>query len=160
MQTLSNLQRNISDKSNLELITFFILALIYESLTSIFPFLSPLFGVSFILWLTLYNQKLNLAKILIYLYIIFYEIDKDYFVLSFVPLFLFMKFYIVNFFEKIIDYTIFRIFIYILFTYIGYFLINLFLAYIFNNDIPSIGIEFIFYIIIDTILVEILLYEK
>ncbi len=160
MQTLSNLQRNISDKSNLELITFFILALIYESLTSIFPFLSPLFGVSFILWLTLYNQKLNLAKILIYLYIIFYEIDKDYFVLSFVPLFLFMKFYIVNFFEKIIDYTIFRIFIYIVSTYIGYFLINLFLSYIFNNDIPSIGIEFIFYIIIDTILVEILLYEK
>ena len=157
MQTFSYLQRDSSYQKNIKLIALFVLLVIYESLTSIYPFLSPLFGLLFLYALEINDIKRNINKILLFLFIVLYEIDKDFVLFSFFLFLYFSKRYIIAFIDIYIFSKILKTTIFVAYAYFGYYLLNLLLSFIFDVFTPSIGIEYLFYIIIDIILSLILL---
>ena len=91
MQTFSYMQRNIDDKKNLKYFFLFILSLIYEALTTIYPYLPPLIAVSF--WIFLFAWNINNKTLLTFviLYTLFFEVDHSLPLFSTLMLFVFLK---------------------------------------------------------------------
>lgn len=157
MQTFSYMRRNSFDKRDINPFLLFIIAIVYESLTSIYIYFTPLLGVIFYYLLEHMEEDENFLKEgLMLLYISYFEIDKGLFLFSF--LIFFVLFY--NFAAKPITHAIHcekcKIVLYVGLGYFGYFILNLFLAQVFNQSIPSFGIEYVIYIITDIILVFLL----
>ncbi len=158
MQTLSNLQRNSSYKRALTKILTAIGLLYYESITSIYPYLPSLFGLFFIYLLFYLNSKLRFYEILYsFFYIIVYELDKGFYLFSFIIFFIIYYNFIKEEIKKYIFCKLCLAFVYVFSGYIGYYGINYAISFILNENMPSlIGFNNTLYflnIAIDTVLV-------
>ena len=158
MQTLSHMRRNSTYYQALKGVGLFLTGLVYASVSSMWIWSSPLLGIAFYYIITHIESKKSYFNIgLLFLYSIFVEIDRALIPFSFV-LFIFI-FYKVLFesFKKNIYCQNCLVPIYIITGYTGYYLFNLFLSYIFDLQSPVFGINYLYYIITDIILVYIFL---
>ncbi len=139
-------------------IFIFFIAIVYESLTSIYIFLTPLLGLSFYyLYINFDNYEKNFEKILIILYLLYFEVDKGFFLGSSIVYFLFLYRLILTPLENVIECSKCLIVIFMVLSYFGYYLLNLILAFIFDLEILSFGLLYIVYIVSDILLVLMLL---
>ncbi len=144
------MQRNSFYKTNIKYISIFLLLVIYESLTSIYLFLTPLFGVVFYYMLKhIYDEKYLFRVVLAFLYILIFEIDKGFIPLSFILFFAIYYYFVQYKIEKFFTNEIYTKFFHIFNAYIGYYMLNLILAYLFNYELPIINIKYILYIFVD-----------
>ncbi len=160
MQTFSNLRRNSSNKNNIAIFALFVLIVVYESIISIYPFLSPFFGVMFLYTFEIEKSKNNFLKILLFLFIILYEIDKDFVIFSYFLFFYLSKRYVTCWVQNFILSKVLKIVFFVIYAYLGYFLLNFLLSYLFSIFTPILGIEYLFFIIIDITLGLLLFYAK
>jgi len=150
------MQRNSLYKTNLKYLLIFLLLVIYESLSSIYLYLSPLYGVAFYYIIRhMYEKNYLFRVVLAFIYVIIYEIDKGFIPLSFLLFFGIYYFFIIDKIERFFNDKNYRIFFHILNAYIGYYLINLMLSYIFNYTLPSIDCKYLFYIFTDFIVASV-----
>ena len=154
------MRRDSTNQKNIKLILLFIVLVIYQSLTSVHPFLSPLFGLVFLYSLKISETKDTLIKFLILFYVIIYEIDKDFILLSYLLFFIFSKRFVIEIIERYIGCYICKVSIYVTYAYLGYYALNLLFSSMFSQFVPYLGIEYLFYILTDTILVMIFMHEK
>lgn len=120
--------------------------------------LTPLLGVGFYYIIHhIHDQKRYQNFILIFLYAIYVEINRDLIPLSF--LFFTLIFYKLLFrsFKKYIHCQICLVVSYIMIGYLGYFLFNLFLAYVLNIPLPLFSWYYLYYILSDIVIVLVLL---
>ncbi len=152
------MQRDSIYQANIKYLLIFICAVIYESISSIYPYLTPLFGVAFYLvLLNMHDKEKIFPLFLSFLYIFIFEIDKGFVQLSF---FIFFFLYYIFLYAKIEHLFVeknYKIFFHILIGYIGYYLVNSAIDYLFGYSIPTLNYEYIFYIITDTLIVMVLL---
>lgn len=151
------MQRSISHKKSLrDFLVYIILYIIYESLSTIYSFLPPLFGVLFILFVHAVRKEDTLSVILISLCLVIFEADKGYILFTSIIYFIFAYKFIL---PKIIQGSNCVSCIkmsYILLAYLGFYLFNALLANIFLLDMPNLSYHIIYYIIIEFFIVSLL----
>lgn len=148
------MQRSIFNYRPLVSILLVVGLFFYESITSLFTYITPLSGLIFVYLINNIEKKdKSLINIILFIYLSYFELDRGFFLFS--SVILFFTYY--NLFHKelsrsIICHNCLQI-IYIFIYYIGFYILNLFAALIFNLDLPKFDITYIIYIITDTILV-------
>ncbi len=133
--------------------------ILYESITSIYTFLSPLSGVVFLYIVTNIKDKEKIGiNIALALYLIFFEIDRGLVVFS--SLIFFLIYYEFIHKELVISIACKNCLkaVIVSFYYIGIYIVNLIISLIFDLSLPIFDITYIIYIITDILVV--LLYEK
>jgi len=130
-------------------------------MTSIYTFL-PLFVGPFFAYIVIYyeNEKKKNYIYLIFLYLCFIDLNKGFYLFSYVLLFyIFYNLFV----EKIRNFFTCSnciISIYIGVAYLGHYITNSFIAYILNNEGPIFSLNYFYYIAIDTVLAVILFKGK
>ena len=152
------MQRNSLYKTDLKYLLIFLLLIVYESMTSIYLYLSPLYGVAFVYVAKYMQDKRYIFRVfLAFLYIFVFEIDKDFIPLSFLLFFSIYYLFVMHKIERFFSNKNYIVFFHILNAYIGYYFINLILSYLFGCDLPSIDYKYILYIVIDFLITVIVL---
>ena len=153
MQIFSGMQRDSIYKKNLKYFIIFILLIIYESISSIYLFFTPLFGVSFYFILTNINKKDYIFPVILaFIYIFIFEIDKGFIPFSFIIFFIIYYFFIFHKINNFFSEKNYRIFFHIINAYIGYYFVNLILDYLFNFAVPSLNFIYLLYIVSDILI--------
>ena len=151
------MQRSISNQKSLkEPLIYTLLYVIYESFSSIYLFLPPLFGVLFALLISSLNKENTLYVMFVTFCLVVFEADKGYVLFSSVIYLLIVYRFIL---PKVIQNVSCNACIkasYILFAYIGFYLFNTVIANIFLMPIPSISYYIIYYIVIEFFIVSLL----
>lgn len=151
------MQRSIpNQKSVKKLFIYTILYIVYESLSTIYPFLPPLFGVLFLLLVNALNKNDTISVLFISFCLLVFEADKGYILFSSIIFFLFVYKFIL---PKIIQNTSCNPCInafYVLVAYLGFYLINVLIGNIFLLPIPDISYYIVYYIVIEFIVVSLL----
>ena len=144
------MRRDSTYQKNLNRVILFVFLIAYESLTSIYTYLTPFFGVVFCyLVFNLQKEQMRFSVILAFLYMVFFEVDKGFYPFSF---FLFFSIYyklIIDRIEKILINDNSTVAFFVVSSYLGYYLFNFFIAYLLNHEAPSFGIEYFVYIVVD-----------
>ncbi len=157
MQTFSHMRRSRFDLQPLLNLALFGAALVYESLTTIVPWLTPLLGVGFVYWRRHYRQKNYYFPIfLFFLYSVWFEIDHNLLPFSFVLTALFYHYFLSERIESALNCIFCKYGIYLLYAYGGYYLFNLFAAFLFNMPLPPFNDLYIIYMISDLLVTGVL----
>ena len=148
------MQRSIFNYQPLVPIFLLIGLVLYESVTSIYVYITPLAGYIFLYIVENHHDKEKRWIIAsLFLYLIYFEIDKGFFVFSSLILFLiYTKFFHTELKATMACKNCFKLTIITIY-YIGFYILNLFASLIFNQDLPKMDISYIIYIISDFILV-------
>jgi len=150
------MQRSITYPLYIKAIPLLLLYLVYVSLSSIYLFLPPMFGVIFFYFIrSLDKQDISLLLFVV-LFSLIYEADKGYLFLSSLVYFSFVYKFILPPIENFIECKRCMHFIYILLAYIGYWLFSLLLQQIFWMELATIDWHVVWYIFFEFMLVALL----
>jgi len=151
------MQRSISNKKSIKnYFIYTILFVVYESLSSIYLFLPPLFGVLFVLLINAINKNDTVYVIFIAFCLVVFEVEKGYILFSsIIYLLMIYKFILPKITQNFNCYSCVKV-SYILLAYIGFYLFNSFFANIFLLPMPSINYYIIYYIVIEFFIVSLL----
>lgn len=146
------MRRNSINPNYLNLFFFAILLVLLQIFSNTFLFMPTFVGVFFAyIVINIGKEEKFTYIILCFLYLSFYELNKGFFLFSYIILFI-IYYYLFD--EKIRNSFKCKnciIFIYIIIAYIGHFFINSLFAYILNRQFSSITPEYIYYIAFDFI---------
>ncbi|MDN5377484.1 MAG: hypothetical protein PWQ42_780 [Sulfurospirillum sp.] len=151
------MRRSSTDTNYLRLFFLSISFLFLLIMGSLYTWLPSFVGLFFIYVLINFEDEKNrLYLYLSFLYLIFYDINRGFYLFSYI--FTFLIFY--NFFlDKVRNYfsCINCILVmYVLVAYIGHYFMNVFIAYLLNETIIELSKEYIYYILIDMVLASII----
>lgn len=151
------MRRSSTDTNYLRLFFLSISFLFLLIMGSLYTWLPSFVGLFFIYVLINFEDEKNRPYFyLSFLYLIFYDIDRGFYLFSYI--FTFLIFY--NFFlDKVRNYfsCINCILVmYVLVAYIGHYFMNVFIAYLLNETIIELSKEYIYYILIDMVLASII----
>jgi len=150
------MQRSITNKKPVENILYVVLYAIYVSLSSIYLFLPPLFGVLFVLFAKALKDKDTISLLFISFCLVLFEADKSYMIFSSIIYFTFIhKFVMPKITQNFSCISCIKV-SYILLAYIGFYLFSILLSNIFLIPMPSINYYIVFYIVIEFFLVSLL----
>ncbi len=150
------MQRSISNKNSLAPFIYVLLFIVYESLSSIYLFLPPLFAVLFVLFVNALKRENSLHIFLIFFCLVVFESQMSY------PLFssviyigLIYKFVIPKLKKNFSCAPCIKA-AYVLLAYLGFYLFLSILSNIFLLPMPNINYYVIYYIVIEFFIVSIL----
>lgn len=151
------MQRSIPNKKSIkELFLYSLLYVIYESLSSIYVFLPPLFGVLFVLLIKYLDKDDTISALFISFCLIVFEADKGYVLFSSIIYLLFIyKLILPKIIQNVSCDSCIKAF-YILSAYLGFYLANVIVGYIFLLQTPEISYYIVYYILIEFIIVSLL----
>lgn len=150
------MQRSITYPLYIKAITLFLLYLVYESLSTIYLLLPPLFGVLFFYFIRSLNKQDISLLLLVVVLLLVYEADKGYLFLSSLVYFSFVYKFILPKLEQVIECKRCMHLIYIIFAYIGFWLFSLLLQQIFWLELATIDWYVVWYILFEFLLVGLL----
>ncbi len=146
------MRRNSTHTNYLRLSFFALFLVLLQILSNTFLFMPTFVGVFFAyVVINIQKEEDFFYIVLSFLYLSFYELNKGFFLFSY--LFLFIVYYYI-FDEKIRNYFKCKnciIFVYIVIAYVGDFFINILLAYVLNQQFPNFSLEYLYYIAFDYI---------
>ena len=151
------MQRSIpNQKSVKNSFIYIVLFIIYESFSSIYLFLPPLFGVLFVLLIDALNKNNTPAIVLVSFCLVVFEADKGYILFSsIIYFFMVYKLILPKITQNVSCNSCIKL-VYVLLAYIGFYLFNSLISNIFLLPLPSINYYVIFYIIIEFFIVSLL----
>ena len=151
------MQRSIpNQKSVKDFFLYTALYVLYESFSTIYLFLPPLFGVLFVLLVNALDKDDTLSVVFISFCLVVFEADKGYILFSSIMFLLFVyKFIIPKIIQNVSCYSCIKA-SYILLAYIGFYLVNSLISSIFLLPPPSVNYYIIYYIVIEFFIVSLL----
>ncbi len=151
------MQRSLTNQKSLrDSFLYIILFIIYESLSSIYLFLPPLFGVLFVLLINALNRDNTIGVVLIALCLVIFEAEKGYILFtSIIYLLIAYKFILPKVIQNFNCYSCIK-FSYIFIAYIGFLVFNTLFSNIFLIDLPGANYYIIYYIVIEFFIVSLL----
>jgi len=151
------MQRSIpNQKSIKESFLYTVLYIVYESLSSIYLFLPPLFGVLFVLLINALNKDDTISVIFIAFCLVVFEADKGYILFSsIIYLLIIYRFVLPKIIQNVSCYSCIKT-SYILFAYIGFYMFNALFANIFLISVPGMSYYIVYYIVIEFLIVSLL----
>ncbi|WP_345991184.1 hypothetical protein [Sulfurimonas sp. HSL-1716] len=127
--------------------------MIYESLSSIYLFLPPLFAVLFVIFINAIKNDDTVTLLAASLALILFEAQKDYILFSSIVYFTFIYRFLVLKLDKYIQCVNCVKFLLVLIAYIGYYLFALVLSQMFLLNPPDLNLYVIYYIIIEFVII-------
>jgi len=156
MQTLSCMQRSITHQTVVKSLGYVVLFVLYSSLSTIYPFLPPLFSVLFVLFVRALNRKDIFSLVLISFCLLVFEANNGYLLFSTIFYFyIAAKFFLPKVEQSFNCYSCIKI-MDVLMAYIGYFLFLMLLSKIFLLPSEHINYYIIYYIVIEFFLVSLI----
>ncbi len=151
------MQRSITNKKSIKnYFIYTILFVVYESLSSIYLFLPPLFGVLFVLLINAIDKNDTIAVIFIAFCLVVFESQMGYILFSsIIYLLLIYKFILPKIIQNFNCYSCIKV-SYILLAYFGFYMFNSFFANVFLLPIPTINYYIVYYIVIEFLIVSLL----
>jgi hypothetical protein len=147
------MRRNSTDKKYLNLILFSFFLVACQIMGMLYTMLPSFVGVFFTyIILNFENDKKRYYIYLCFIYLMSYELTRGFYLFSYV--FSFIIFYNI-FVDKIrnnFTCTNCILTLYVAFAYIGHYFINSFIAYLLNEDASYFSNQYIYYIVIDSLL--------
>lgn len=157
MQTFSYLRRSRFNLQPLLILLLFAAALVYESIGTIYPFLTPFLGVGFYFWRRWHGDKAHYFQILLFfLYTVWFEIDREMVLFSFILLAILYDTFLAKHIETSFSCPLCMRLFYVAWAYGGYYLLNLFLAFLFNMPLPRFDALYWIYMATDLLLLVLL----
>ncbi len=147
------MQRNITHQKYLNIFIYLILFTVYESLSSVYLFLPPLFAVLFVIFINAIKDEDTIVLLAVSLALVFLEAQKDYILFSSIVYFTFIYRFFVLKLDKYIQCGNCIKFLLVLIAYIGYYLFALILSQIFLLNQPELSLYIIYYIIVEFIII-------
>ena len=151
------MQRSISHKKSLKnSLIYILLFIVYESLSSIYPFLPPLLGVLFVILIDNLNKSNTIGVVLIAFCLVIFEAENGYILFSsMIYLLIAYRFILPKIIQNFNCYSCVR-FSYILIAYIGFLVFNILISSVFLIDLPTANYYIVYYIIIEFFIVSLL----
>ena len=152
------MRRNSTYHQTLTPYLLFFLALVYESLASMSLYISPLLGVGFYYIIHYIHDETRYRDfLLIILYSLFVEINRNMVPLSFLLFTLIFYKLLFSSFKKYVHCSTCLIVAYVFIGYLGYFLFNTFLASIFHIPLALFSWNYLLYILTDILFIVVVL---
>ncbi len=149
------MQRSISHKNSLAPLLYVVVFIAYESLSSIYLFLPPLFALLFVLFIDALKKEDTLSIFLVSVCLFVYESQMGFAVFSSILYFgLIYKFVIPRLKKNFSCVSCIKI-SYVLLSYLGFYLFLSLLSNIFLLPMPSINYYIVYYIVIEFFIVSI-----
>ena len=150
------MQRSIINQKPVEKIFYILIFAVYESLSSIYLFLPPLFAVLFILFAQALEDDDTLSLIFISLCLLIFEADKGYLIFSSIVYFtLVYKFIMPKLIQNFNCASCIKS-AYVVIAYVGFFFFSVLLSKMFLIPMPDINYYIVYYIVIEFFLVSLL----
>ena len=153
MQTFSDMRRNSTHQEPVKLFFFSLLIVTGQIMSSLYPWIPPFSGIFFCYVLLYFDEEGKLLSLsLAFLYLIFFDINRGFYIFSYVILFI-LFYHFARY--KIRDLTRCNnciLAMYVIVGYIGHYLINCLLAYFDNMPFPYFSSHYFYYISIDSLL--------
>ncbi len=150
------MQRSIINQKPLVATLYIVFYLVYESLSSIYLFLPPLFALLFVLYSQALEKKDFLFLSILIFCLIIYEVNYGYLLFSSIIYFTLVNIFILPKVKKNFNCNfcikIFSVFI----AYFGYYLFLLLIANVFLLETLSFNYYIIYYIVIELFIVGLL----
>lgn len=134
----------------------FTIYLVYESLSNIYLFLPPLFGILFFYYIRSVDKQDIGMLLLVVALLLVYEADKGYLFLSSLVYFSFLYKFVLPKLEQIIECKRCILFLYILLAYIGFWFFSILLQQVFWLETATIDWHVLWYIFFEFLLVGLL----
>jgi len=150
------MQRSITDQKPLTLIIYTALFVVYISLSSIYLFLPPMFGVLFVIFSGVLKDENSLGIFLVAFCLLVFESEKGYTLFTSVIYFIILYRFVIPKLQQNFSCISCVKFLSIVFVYIGFYLFCLLLANIFLLPLPNITYYIIYYIVIEFLIVSII----
>lgn len=150
------MQRSITYKSPLTPFLYVIAFIAYESLSSIYLFLPPMFGVLLLLFIDTLNKNNTLGVLLVSISMIVFEAQMGYPLFSSIIYFSFVYKFIVPRLKKNFACVSCINISLVLLAYVGYYFFITLLSVVFLFPAPSMDFYLILYIFIEFLIVSIL----
>jgi hypothetical protein len=150
------MQRSITDQKPLTPIIYTALFVVYISLSSIYLFLPPMFGVLFVIFSKVLKDENSLGIFLVSFCLLVFESEKGYTLFTSVIYFIILYRFIIPKLQQNFSCISCIKFLSIVFVYIGFYLFCLLLANIFLLPLPNITYYIIYYIVIEFLIVSII----
>ncbi len=142
----------------LVLLLLFFFALIYEAIGTIYPHLTPLLGVGFYYWTQHFKEHKNyFILFLFFLYTLFFELDRQTILFSFILLMMVYYFFLHKIVTDALNCQVCKVVIKVTYAYLGYYIMNIFLAFLLNMPYPKFDTDFFIYILTDLFIVVLFL---
>jgi hypothetical protein len=151
------MQRSITYQEIIKLFFIFFIFIIYESLTSIYFYLPPLFGIVFLLFIELLERDNKLLIIPLVGYLLVYEADKGYLFFSAILFFILSYQLIVVKIKKVIGCEKCLIPLFVLYAYIGFQLFSILISVLVDRTPPELSFVLVYYGLIEIFLMMVLL---
>lgn len=158
MQAFSSMRRNRVDKKNLRILFLVLGIIVYVSISDIYYFLPPLFGVAYVLAQEKFESRDTSALYWLVPFFIFFETNKE---LPFLSTLLFMVFsfkIILPKFRKFFGYSKVFIPLFIFYAYFGYFVFLNLMGFLFDYDMPQFSWILAFYAGVEIVLIWLFLW--
>lgn len=150
------MQRNLSYQNSFIALLYVVIFILYDSLSSIYPILPPMFALLFVFFSRAIEQKNTFYIVLISFCLVVFEANYGYVLFSSIIYFYIMyKFLLPKISQSFSCLFCIKIST-VLLVYIGYFLFLSLIAYVFLLQIPNISYYIIYYIVIEIFFVSIL----
>jgi len=128
--------------------------IVYESITSIYVYITPLAGYIFLYIVENFqNKEKRWIIVSLFLYLAYFELDRGFFIFSSLLLFMFYYRYVHEELKSTIACKNCLKVTIIFFYYFGFYLLNLLFALLFNYELPKLDISYIIFIISDIVVV-------
>ena len=150
------MQRSITYPFYIKAITLFLLYLVYVSLSSIYLFIPPLFGVLFFYYIRAVDKQDISLLLVVTAMLLVYEADKGYLLLSSLVYFSFIYKFILPKLEQMIECRRCLHLIYIVLAYIGFWLFSLLLQKMFWLELATVDWSVLWYIFFEFLAVGLL----
>jgi len=153
MQTLSLMQRSFTYKKILAGVALTIGFILYQSLSSIYLLLPPMFGVLFFYFIHALEKE-NLPKLLlIILLLLVFEAEKDFLLFSSLVYFTFIYRFVIPRLRIMISCQVCLKIIFLLLAYLGFIFYSYVLSLVLWVEAPSIDWHIFYYMFIEFFLV-------
>ncbi|WP_345973932.1 hypothetical protein [Sulfurimonas sp. HSL3-7] len=150
------MQRSITYPFYIKALSLFTLYLLYESLSTIYLFLPPLFGVLFFYFIRALDKQEISSLLLVASMLLLYEADKGYLLFSSLVYFTFVYKFILPKLQQMIKCKRCMLFIYVLFAYIGFWVFTLLLQQVLWMELPTLDWHVLWYIAFEFFVVTLL----
>ncbi|NOQ29961.1 MAG: hypothetical protein GQ570_02435 [Helicobacteraceae bacterium] len=151
------MQRNITYQDVVESFFLFLAFVLYESLTSIYLLLPPLFALLFVYFVYALDHNEYPKLFLVSVMLLVFEADKDYILLSSIIYSFFAYFFIIPKIRQFVNCRSCYSFIYSILAYFGFWMFNSVLAKVFWFLPPELDWYMPYYILVEFLIISVIL---
>ena len=150
------MQRSITYPFYIKALSLFALYLLYESLSTVYLFLPPLFGVLFFYFIRALDKQEISILLLVTPMLLLYEADKGYLLFSSLVYFTFVYKFILPKLQQMIECKRCMLFIYVFVAYVGFWAFTLLLQQVLWMELPTLDWHVLWYIAFEFFVVTLL----